>query len=384
MSWIDLLRPFASEFDIQGLHISWAPPPNMPFPVTDAADPIRDSGVKRLIGGFLFKKPLFPDDFIYGRGDIAGDGYANLIKVLNEFQPDIIHTLGMFPASVFYLRGSGLQSWTGRHKPCWMVQARGGPDIAMNHRNRQLLPDIQAVFKTCDYFIADNAANYSLAESLGLDERKVSATGSVPGSGGVDLSAFEDVVAPSKKERIIIWPKAYNCIQSDGFAVVEALRLALPRIKNFRLLAFAAMPDVEYWFREYLDVYGEQVQIVERVERREFLTFLRSARVMLAPSLSEGVPNSMYEAMASHTVPILSPLDTLTPLFQDGVNTLYAPNLNPGAIANALVRAATDDPLADRIAINNKALLPSLASRDVIRGRVAKLYRQAASRSITL
>ena len=35
------------------------------------------------------------------------------------------------------------------------------------------------------------------------------------------------------------------------------------------------------------------------------------ARVMLAPSLVDGTPNSMFEAMASGALPIVSPLETI-------------------------------------------------------------------------
>jgi hypothetical protein len=85
----------------------------------------------------------------------------------------------------------------------------------------------------------------------------------------------------------------------------------------------------------------------------------------------------MYEAMASHTVPILSPIETLIPLFKDKIHTIYAPNLDPPAIADALVLAMNDDDLADNIALTNRAWLPTLAGRDSVRDRVVDMYRQA-------
>ena len=158
--------------------------------------------------------------------------------------------------------------------------------------------------------------------------------------------------------------------------VLEALRLALPRIGNFRLIATAADPDVEYWFNDMLGIYGERVEIHKRLSREQLLEIYRTARVLLAPSLSDGVPNTMYEAMASQTVPILSPIETLLPLFADKVHTIYAPNLDPAAIAEALVTAMNDDVLADKIAMTNRARLPSLAGRDAVRDRVVTMYRQ--------
>ena len=369
-----MIFPRCNEFEIRGLHISWAPPPAVEFPIADASKEIITSLRDRLSFG---AKQIFPDDYIHGRGVIGGSHYANLDKILREFRPDIVHTLGIFPASVFYLRGMGLLrgDW---HDPVWVTQARGGPDLALNRKNDLFLPDIRSVLNQCDYFLADTAQNYSFALDLGLAPEKLSPTGPVPGSGGIDPGMFRDALLPSKKVRLILWPKAYNCIQSDGLVVVEALRRALPRVGRFRLLATAAMPDVEYWFREYLGSYGDQVSIVERIPREELLKVFSSARVMLAPSLSEGIPNSMFEAMASNTVPILSPLDTLTPLFKDNVNTIYAHNLDPDSIAEAIVKAMTDDELVDRIAVTNMSLLPSLAGRDQVRERVTGLYRQVA------
>jgi thiazole synthase ThiGH ThiG subunit len=64
------------------------------------------------------------------------------------------------------------------------------------------------------------------------------------------------------------------------------------------------------------------------------------------------------------------------PLFKDKVNTIYAPNLDPTAIAEALVLAMNDDTLADNIALTNRALLPNLAGREAVRNRVVNMYRQ--------
>lgn len=248
----------------------------------------------------------------------------------------------------------------------------------MNRQNPGLAAEIKAVFNRCDYFIADNQQNYLLALSMGLDPDKLSSTGSVPGAGGVNPGIFDGVPLPSQKERLILWTKAYNCIQSDGFTVIEGLRLALPYIGDFKLIATAAIPDVEYWFNKFLGDYGSKVEIHSRLPHKQLLEIYRSARVLLAPSLSDGIPNSMYEAMASHTVPILSPIETLMPLFQDKVHTLYAPNLDPPAIAEALILAMNNDNLADSIALTNRAWLPSLAGREVVRDRVVKMYQQVS------
>jgi glycosyltransferase involved in cell wall biosynthesis len=101
---------------------------------------------------------------------------------------------------------------------------------------------------------------------------------------------------------------------------------------------------------------------------------------MLAPSLVDGTPNSMFEAMATGAFPVLSPLDTIRPLVRDGLNVLFARNLYPDEIGDALVRAMQDDALVDDASVRNLGLVRALADRDAIRPRVLNLYECVISR----
>jgi glycosyltransferase involved in cell wall biosynthesis len=95
---------------------------------------------------------------------------------------------------------------------------------------------------------------------------------------------------------------------------------------------------------------------------------------MLAPALIDGVPNSMYEAMACGALPIVSPLETIVPVVKHEENVLFARNLYPNEIAEALVRAMTDDALVDAAAQRNIDLVGRIANRDLIRPRVIEFY----------
>ena len=105
---------------------------------------------------------------------------------------------------------------------------------------------------------------------------------------------------------------------------------------------------------------------------------------MLAPSLTDGVPNVLYEAMASGCLPIVSPLDTLRPIITDGVNALFARNLYPTEIAAALERAMNDDLLVKAVVTHNYPIVAELADRNRIRELVLKNYRSLAERSLFL
>ena len=98
------------------------------------------------------------------------------------------------------------------------------------------------------------------------------------------------------------------------------------------------------------------------------------ARVMLAPALIDGVPNSLYEGMACGSYPIVSPLETIRSVVKNEENVLFARNLYPNEIAGALERAMTDDALVDAASQRNLELVRRIAGRDVIRPRVIEFY----------
>jgi hypothetical protein len=62
----------------------------------------------------------------------------------------------------------------------------------------------------------------------------------------------------------------------------------------------------------------------------------------------------------------------------DGWNVLFARNLYPDEIGEALVRGMHDDVLVDSAAERNLALVRELADRSAIRPRVVRLYESIA------
>ena len=99
---------------------------------------------------------------------------------------------------------------------------------------------------------------------------------------------------------------------------------------------------------------------------------------MLAPSLIDGTPNCLFEAMALGALPIVSPLDTIRPIVEPEQNVLFARNLYPNEIADTLRRAMTDDDLVDRVAERNLGLVRRLADRALIARRVTAYYESLA------
>jgi glycosyltransferase involved in cell wall biosynthesis len=308
---------------------------------------------------------------------------AALAQVIETWQPDIIHTLGIDPAS--YLLKRTCDTFIRDHFTArWIVQARGGPDLAIKRFDPNHTPLIQEVIKGCDHFIADNEQNYIIAEELGLtcEKRENPGLGVVPGPGGLDLDELAALATgkPSERERVIIWPKAYEINSAKAMPVFEAIIKYWKQFQPCRIeMLWFVQADVQMWYEKlFPPEIKAHCPTFGRLSRQETLERIGKARVLLAPSLSDGIPNTMMEAMALGAVPIVSPLDTITPVVKNEVNVLFANNLYPDEIGSALVRLMRDDTLIDKMAENNRVRVQEMADRRKIRPRVITFYKDVA------
>ena len=305
-----------------------------------------------------------------------------LCRVIREWQPDIVHTLGFEPAAYIYLKARKQYGLAGIGR--WVAQARGGPDLALNRHSPEYSPLIQEVFATCDHFVADNQQNYDFARASGLEEAKMAhpGMGVVSGPGGLDIDALRSLWTepPSRRERVIVWPKAYEINSAKAMPVFEAILQAWERIQPCRIeMLWMTQPDVQIWYNK---MFPPEIKCRcpthLRLSRNETLAHIAKARVMMAPSLLDGIPNTMMEAMALGAVPLVSPLDTITPVVKEEENVLFARNLYPDEIASALIRLMTDDVLVDAIAANNLVRIREIADRNVVRNRAIAYYEEVA------
>lgn len=315
-------------------------------------------------------------DRVHGR-DLWNQIGAFLASVLRDWRPHVIHTLGI-EAGEFYNFARHRYGGLGIGK--WVLQLRGGSDMTLPHLDPARRDLIAYLLRECDRLLTDNRENLRIGRELGVREEQVAVPGTVPGTGGIAVEALRrGWKGEPGRRRAIVWPKAYECPWSKSVPVIEALRTCWERLLPFELHLLAMDAETQSWYWSLPEALRRHCRPEERLPRFRALERMAEARVMLAPSLIDGTPNVLFEAMASGALPIVSPLETIRPLVRHEENVLFARNLYPDEIAAALVRAMSDDALVSRVATANLELVPALADRGRIRERVLRFYEDLAT-----
>jgi hypothetical protein len=313
-----------------------------------------------------------------GKADIDVAAGHWLAKIIRRWQPDIIHTFGVEQSGKFYLsvrRKFGLE---GLGK--WVLQTRGGSDIALNYLNPNRVEQMGDVLRSCDQLLSDNEFNFEVARKLGVKKEQFAYIAPVPGTGGIDVDQImKDWHGPPSQRRLILWPKAMETPWGKMLPVLEALKMCWNYIQPCEVHMFSMMPDDFMWYWSLPEGMRKFFHTSARSPRATILDLMSKARVMLAPSLVDGIPNSMYEAMAAGAFPIVSPLDTIKPVVEHKRNVLFARNLYPEEIAQAITQAMTDDALVDSAATENLNVVRKRADRASIRPRVIEFYERLAA-----
>ncbi|MDX6645560.1 MAG: teichuronic acid biosynthesis glycosyltransferase TuaC [Miltoncostaeaceae bacterium] len=134
-------------------------------------------------------------------------------------------------------------------------------------------------------------------------------------------------------------------------ALIEALGLLARRPGGAPLLAAVGIgelrPALEARVREL--GLGERVRFAGKVPHDEVAWWIAAGDVFVLPSLSEGLPTVVCEAMACARPVVATAVDGTPEIVEDGETGFLVPPRDPRALAAALARVLDDPTLADRL-----------------------------------
>jgi glycosyltransferase involved in cell wall biosynthesis len=208
-----------------------------------------------------------------------------------------------------------------------------------------------------------------LAMVWGFDNRKPGIV--LPGSGGVQLDVF---YPPSNhSEPVIINPRGFRTyIRNDTF--FRAIPLVLSHHPRARFLcpSMENQPEAIKWVKS-LGI-DKVTQLLPRQTRFQMASLFRLSQVVVSPSIHDGTPNTVLEAMACGAFPVVGDLESLRELISPGVNGLLVDPNDPCGLAEAICDGLENSKLRQRARKINLSLIREKAEFHTVMSKATNFY----------
>jgi glycosyltransferase involved in cell wall biosynthesis len=167
---------------------------------------------------------------------------------------------------------------------------------------------------------------------------------------GVDTAFFKP--AKSKDENLVAW--VGRMVPEKGLEyLLRALSMISRDFKDLNMVLVGGGPlfshVVEYVRRHDME---SNCHVVGWLQRRAVAEVLGRSSIFVLPSLSEGMPYALLEAMACGDAPIVSALPTICEVVEDKRNGILVPPRDSGALAEQLAVCLSDRSYCEKIGTN--------------------------------
>lgn len=313
---------------------------------------------------FLSKKAPAIYNVVHSFLEVTANEKLN--DILLEIQPDIVHSFEMQHCSYPILKTMNKFRQIKWIYSCW------GNDLYYYKNYKSHNKKIREVLKRINYLHTDCGRDLVLAKSLGFKGKHL---GIIPGGSGYDLEEFNRFKTPVSDRRIIL-VKGYQHIFGRALNVIKALQNIPEVIMNYEVIVFGAHSDVI----NYIKLNHLEFKTFTRNElsQHEVMQLMGKSLIYIGNNISDGMPNTLLEAIIMNAFPIQSnPGNATSEIIDHESNGLLIANPEDVKAIEELIISAIGNPLriASAAVINTKIARQKLDEKN-IRNEVILLYNQ--------
>lgn len=263
--------------------------------------------------GRLLVKNKFPKLYKFIQQFNEKDTAKTFENYLNEIQPDVVHSFALYLSCspiIEVMEKNPTQKW---------IYSSWGSDLFYFQNEPTYLKDIKRVLPRINYLFTDCQRDYEIAKQYGFTGEFL---GVFPGGGGFELNEMEKYKLPiSQRKTILI--KGFQGRSGRAIPVLKAIATLKEQLLNYEIVVFGSDPQTfEYVTNSELKKW-KNFQILGKIPHEEVLKLMGKSLIYIGNSNSDGMPNTMLEAIFMGAFPIQSnPGGATAELIQNGANGL--------------------------------------------------------------
>ena len=295
-------------------------------------------------------------------------------KILENVNPDIVHCFEM------KLSGLPILSVMKQNSIPFMYSSWGSD--MFNFENMHITnKDVNSFLTRTNYLITDCKRDHQIAINNGFDGEFL---GVYPGNGGLNLEAVKGL---SFNKRKIILIKGYDDGIGKASKVLEALSMVPQKsLQGKNIVIYSADVSVVNQIKNSKILSSLPIKIHSRyafVPNKSLMGIMGKSCIHIANSLSDGMPNSLLEAMAMGAFPIQSNPGRVTEeVIIDNKNGLLINEpLNVKHIASLIEKALNDEEMRKEAQKYNRELMQIHYNRATLQPIIVNLYKNVKVKS---
>jgi glycosyltransferase involved in cell wall biosynthesis len=304
-----------------------------------------------------------------------GASAIRLSRLADELRPDLVHALripyeGMLAANAALPAPLIVSIWGND----LTLHASAAPPMAMATRR---------TLRRAAGLMADCRRDLRLASRWGWPAGRPGLV--VPGNGGVDTSIFHAGARPAAAgslakildaipvdDPVVVNARGFRAyVRNDSFFAAIPLILEQHPSVHFLCVAMAGQAEAENWRARW----PERLHLLPDLPPAEMAGLFARAAVSVSPSVHDGIPNTLLEAMACGCYPVAGDLESLREWIEPDVNGIMFDAADARDLARALCQALADQGRRRLAAHFNHDLITGWGTAGANIGRVEAFYR---------
>jgi hypothetical protein len=353
------------------------------FDVLDGGEQVdRISWVKQIVGwklkfnypGRYFMKEKLPKLYCfiqkYNERLIAEVFEQKLL----EIQPDVVHSFALYISCVPIL------DIMKRYKSIKWIYSSWGSDLFYFQNHLSYLKEIKKVLPNIHYLLTDCKRDYDIAKKHGFVGEFL---GVFPGGGGFPLEEMKAYLLPFD-ERNILLIKGFQGRSGRAIPVLKAVERMKESLSEYVIIVFGADKEVVVYADKSVLSRWNNFRIYGKLPQNEVFKWMGKSLIYIGNSNSDGMPNTLLEAICMEVFPIQSnPGGVTEELIVNEENALLINDCEDiDEIVTKLQQAVGNKEMVFKaIASNSKNIKPVLGSKH-IKQLVIEKYKNLASNSL--
>ena len=287
-------------------------------------------------------------------------------KILHEIKPDVVQSF------VLQSAGYSILNIMKKYPHIKWVFSAWGNDLYYRQQISKDLKNIKRTLPEFKYMFSDCLRDHHVAKSHGF---KGEFLGTFPTGGGYDLNKYNSDIIPFELRKTILI-KGYQSHLGRCNIILEAIANQKEFLSDYKIIVFGGNKKVENFIKNNGLSTWENFIFLEKIPHREVLKLMGKSLLYIGNSISDGMPNTLLEAILMGAFPIQSnPGGATEELIEDDKNGLLIKNPdNPEEIFK-LIQAALNNPSTTQegVEYNFNEVRPRL-EREYVKRQVLSKY----------